>query len=93
MSAWLIIWFIWGFEEAYLFGTFYKLILDVDSSPNESQTNKMCIDIIDVVLTMSVIYGDQKENEKTGSYFDDNSNYSIIINNNNSKNIMKGKLY
>jgi len=42
---------------------------------------------------MSVIYGDQKENEKTGSYFDDNSNCSIKINNNNSKNIMKGIFY
>ena len=53
----------------------------------------MSIYFIDVVLTTSVIYGDQKENEKTGSYFDDNSNCSIKINNNNSKNIMKGIFY
>ena len=39
----------------------------------------MCSDIIDVVLDMSGIYGDQSEDD---SYFDDNSTCSIKINTN-----------
>ena len=50
----------------------------------------MFIDIIDVVLTMRGFYENQKENKKTGLYFEDNSNCSIKINVNNSKNNMKG---
>ena len=68
-----------GFEKAYLFDVFNKIYLAVDSSPNESQTYEMCSDIIDVVLDMSGIYGDQNEDE---SYFDDNSTCSIKINSN-----------
>ena len=78
-----------GFEKTYLFDVFNKIYLAVDSSPNESQTYEMCTDIIDVVLDMSGIYGDQKENEETDSYFDDSSTCSIKINAfNNSKNIL-----
>jgi len=79
-----------GFEKTYLFDVFNKIYLAVDSSPNESQNYEMCSDIIDVVLDMSGIYGDQKENEDTESYFDDNSTCSIKINNvlNNTKNIL-----
>ena len=68
-----------GFEKAYLFDVFNKIYLAVDSSPNESQTYEMCSDIIDVVLDMSGIYGDQSEDD---SYFDDNSTCSIKINTN-----------
>ena len=47
----------------------------------------MCSDIIDVVLDMSGIYGDQNEED---SYFDDNSTCSIKINSlyNNTKSIL-----
>ena len=47
----------------------------------------MCSDIIDVVLDMSGIYGDQNEDE---SYFDDNSTCSIKISNvyNHGKSIL-----
>ena len=64
-----------------------KNYLAVDSSPNESQTYEMCSDIIDVVLDMSGIYGDQNEDE---SYFDDNSTCSIKISNvyNHGKSIL-----
>ena len=68
-----------GFEKAYLFDVFNKIYLAVDSSPNESQIYEMCSDIIDVVLDMSGIYGDQNEDD---SYFDDNSTCSIKINSN-----------
>ena len=76
-----------GFEKAYLFDVFNKVYLAVDSSPNESQTYEMCSDIIDVVLDMSGIYGDQNEDE---SYFDDNSTCSIKINDvfHNTKSIL-----
>ena len=76
-----------GFEKAYLFDVFNKIYLAVDSSPNESQTYEMCSDIIDVVLDMSGIYGDQNEDE---SYFDDNSTCSIKISNvyNHGKSIL-----
>ena len=67
-----------GFEKAYLFDVFNKIYLAVDSSPLESQTYEMCSDIIDVVLDMSGIYGEQNED----AYFDDNSTCSIKINNN-----------
>ena len=76
-----------GFEKAYLFDVFNKVYLAVDSSPNESQSYEMCSDIIDVVLDMSGIYGDQNEED---SYFDDNSTCSIKINSlyNNTKSIL-----
>ena len=79
-----------GFEKAYLFDVFNKIYLAVNSSPIESQTYEICSDVIDVILDMSGIYGDQKENEDTESYFDDNSTCSIKINDsfNNSKNIL-----
>ena len=76
-----------GFEKAYLFDVFNKVYLAVDSSPNESQNYEMCSDIIDVVLDMSGIYGDQNEDD---SYFDDNSTCSIKINSlfNSTKSIL-----
>ena len=76
-----------GFEKAYLFDVFNKVYLAVDSSPNESPTYEMCSDIIDVVLDMSGIYGDQNEDV---SYFDSDSTCSIKIKSvfNNNKSIL-----
>ena len=81
------------FEKAYLFDVFNKIYLAVDTSPTESpQTYEICSDIIDVVLDMSGIYGDES-NIETESYFDDNSTCAIKISNvdkeeSNSKSIL-----
>ena len=66
------------FEKAYLFDVFNKIYLAIDSSPMEAQTYEICSDMIDVVLDMSGIYGDENNND---SYFDDNSTSLIRINN------------
>ena len=63
-----------SFEKAYLFDVFNKIYLAVDSSPKETQTYEICSDMIDVVLDMAGIYGDESINE---SYFDLNSNCLI----------------
>ena len=79
-----------NFEKAFLFDVFNKIYLAVDSSPNESQNYELCSDIIDVVLDMSGIYGDQSEETINDSYFDDNSTCTIKLNNhlNNTNNIL-----
>lgn len=72
------------FEKAYLFDVFNKIYLAIDSSPMEAQTYEICSDMIDVVLDMSGIYGDENNND---SYFDDNSTSLIrIINTERSEN-------
>lgn len=78
------------FEKAYLFDVFNKIYLAVDSSPIESQTYEICSDIIDVILDMGGIYGDEANND---FYFDESSTCSIKISNtdrddNNSKSIL-----
>lgn len=65
------------FEKAYLFDVFNKIYLAIDSSPMEAQTYEICSDMIDVVLDMSGIYGDDINND---AYFDDNSTSLININ-------------
>lgn len=78
------------FEKAYLFDVFNKIYLAVDSSPVESQTYEICSDMIDVVLDMSGIYGDESNND---SYFDDNSASLIKINNTERNENSKSILY
>ena len=51
------------FEKAYLFDVFNKIYLAIDSSPMEAQTYEICSDMIDVVLDMSGIYGEENNNE------------------------------
>jgi Ras-related GTP-binding protein C/D len=66
------------FEKSYLFDVFNKIYLAVDSSPMENQTYEICSDMIDVVLDMSGIYGEENGGE---SYFDANSMSLIKISN------------
>ena len=79
-----------GFEKAFLFDVFNKICLASDSSPNGAQSYEICSDFIDLVLDVSGIYSDQKENGESDLCFDDNSICSIKINeiNNDSKNIL-----
>ena len=79
-----------GFEKAFLFDVFNKICLASDSSPNGAQSYEICSDFIDLVLDVSGIYSDQKENRESDLCFDDNSICSIKINeiNNESKNIL-----
>ena len=80
-----------GFEKAFLFDVFNKIYLASDSSPNGAQSYEICSDFIDLVLDVSGIYSDQKENRESDLCFDDNSICSIKINseiNNDSKNIL-----
>lgn len=66
-----------GFSKSYLFDIFNKIYLAVDTMPTDiPNTYEICSDIIDVVLDMSGIYGDESNNE---SYFDENSTCSIKI--------------
>ena len=69
------------FEKSYLFDVFNKIYLAVDSSPMENQTYEICSDMIDVVLDMSGIYGEENGGE---SYFDANS-MSLIKKTKNEK--------
>ena len=78
------------FEKAYLFDMFNKIYLAIDSSPMESQTYEICSDMIDVVLDMSGIYGDDIN---TDAYFDDNSTSLINIKNNERSENSKSVLY
>ena len=79
-----------GFEKAFLFDVFNKICLASDFSPNGAQSYEICSDFIDLVLDLSGIYSDQKENGESDLCFDDNSICSIKINeiNNDSKNIL-----
>ena len=79
-----------GLEKAFLFDVFNKIYLASDSSPN-AQSYEICSDFIDLVLDVSGIYSDHKENGASDLCFDDNSICSIKINskiNNDSKNIL-----
>ena len=78
------------FEKAYLFDVFNKIYLAIDSSPMEAQTYEICSDMIDVVLDMSGIYGDDIN---TDAYFDDNSTSLININNTERSENSKSVLY
>jgi len=80
-----------GFEKAFLFDVFNKIYLASDSSPNGAQSYEICSDFIDLILDVSGIYSDQKENDASDLCFDDNSICSIKINseiNSDSKNIL-----
>ncbi|MCQ2820072.1 MAG: Rag family GTP-binding protein [archaeon] len=64
------------FSKAYLFDVFNKIYLALDQFPLEKSCFEICSDMIDVVLDMSGIYGEENNNE---SYFDDNSSSVIRI--------------
>lgn len=66
------------FERAYLFDVFNKIYLAVDSfSVASRDIYEICSDMIDVVLDMCGIYGEENDND---SYFDENSMSTIHIN-------------
>lgn len=77
------------FEKSYLFDVYNKIYLAIDSSPMEEQFYEICSDMIDVVLDMSGIYG---ENVNNDPYFDDNS-YSLFKINNKRNENSKSHLY
>ena len=82
-----------------LFEAFSKIFQNIPQNKNLSalidhlaaQSYEICSDFIDLVLDVSGIYSDQKENGASDLCFDDNSICSIKINskiNNDSKNIL-----
>jgi Ras-related GTP-binding protein C/D len=77
------------FEKSYLFDVYNKIYLAIDSSPMEEQFYEICSDMIDVVLDMSGIYG---ENENNESCFDENS-YSLFKINKRKDENCKSHLY
>ena len=77
------------FEKSYLFDVYNKIYLAIDSSPMEEQFYEICSDMIDVVLDMSGIYGDNVNNE---SCFDENS-YSVFKINKRKDENSKSHLY
>lgn len=79
------------FEKAYLFDVYNKIYLAIDASPMEEQFYEICSDMIDVVLDMSGIYGDNHLNN-IDNPFDDNS-YSLIKINNSKGDGSKSLLY
>jgi Ras-related GTP-binding protein C/D len=78
------------FEKAYLFDVYNKIYLAIDSSPMEEQFYEICSDMIDVVLDMSGIYGENSNNEVC---FDGDSYSSIKINNHLRSENSKSLLY
>ena len=78
------------FENAFLFDVFNKIYLGVNNSSVESsKTYDICTNLIDIVLDMVSIYGDESYND-----FDNNLSCSIKLNdldnkgNNYSENII-----
>ena len=87
------------FEKAYLFDVTNKIYIAIDNSPTDEQLYETCTDMIDVVLDMSGIYGDNVlvnndnlEENFTGCFDDDS--YSLInISNLNKGETSKSHLY
>ena len=77
-------------EKVVWVDVYNKIYLASDSSLNGVQSYEICSDFIDLVLDVSGIYSDQKENGESDLCFDDNSVCSIKINeiNNGCKNIL-----
>mmetsp|Transcript_37320 Transcript_37320/g.38724 ORF Transcript_37320/g.38724 Transcript_37320/m.38724 type:complete len:338 (+) Transcript_37320:20-1033(+) len=89
------------FEKSYLFDVTNKIYIAIDNSPIDEQLYETCTDMIDVVLDMSGIYGEniQGGTSNTGTegnedgLFDDNSYSLININNLNRGEDSKSHLY
>lgn len=72
------------FKKSYMFDVSNKIYIAIDNNPIDEQLYETCTDMIDVVLDMSGIYGEnvmQQQNEGNGyeddTCFDENS-YSLI---------------
>lgn len=50
-----------GIEKAFLFDVVSKIYIATDSSPVDMQSYELCCDMIDVVIDVSCIYGDEGE--------------------------------
>ncbi|XP_045181556.1 ras-related GTP-binding protein C-like isoform X2 [Mercenaria mercenaria] len=57
-----------GIEKAFLFDVVSKIYIATDSSPVDMQSYELCCDMIDVVLDISMIYGE--ENRASNSVAD-----------------------
>ena len=51
-------------DKVYLFDTFSKLCIAMDSTPNEGSLYELCSDSIDVVFELVSIYGSLGEDAK-----------------------------
>jgi Ras-related GTP-binding protein C/D len=68
-----------GIEKAFLFDVVSKIYIATDSTPVEMQLYELCCDMIDVVLDVSCIYGENMDEENSG--FDRESSSTIRLNN------------
>ncbi|XP_074656153.1 ras-related GTP-binding protein C-like isoform X2 [Tubulanus polymorphus] len=66
-----------GIEKAFLFDVVSKIYIATDSSPVDMQSYELCCDMIDVVIDVSCIYGEDTET----SAFDTQSSSIIRLNN------------
>lgn len=76
-----------GIEKAFLFDVVSKIYIATDSSPVDMQSYELCCDMIDVVLDISMIYGEdgdsssQHDRAKEESAFNNDSSSVIRLNN------------
>jgi len=76
-----------GIEKAFLFDVVSKIYIATDSSPVDMQSYELCCDMIDVVIDVSCIYGDDGESNfsperlKDESAFNTDSSAVIRLNN------------
>ncbi|XP_060575699.1 ras-related GTP-binding protein C-like isoform X1 [Ruditapes philippinarum] len=55
-----------GIEKAFLFDVVSKVYIATDSSPVDMQSYELCCDMIDVVLDISMIYGEETATSELG---------------------------
>lgn len=78
-----------GIEKAFLFDVVSKIYIATDSSPVDMQSYELCCDMIDVVIDVSSIYGDEgdelgafaRERPKENGGFDQESSSVIKLTN------------
>lgn len=75
-----------GIEKAFLFDVVSKVYIATDSSPVDMQSYELCCDMIDVVLDISMIYGEDGDSSfpdrsKEESAFNTESSSVIKLNN------------
>jgi len=66
-----------GIEKAFLFDVVSKIYIATDSSPVEIKLYELCCDMIDVVLDVSCIYGENIDEDNSG--FDSESSSTIQL--------------
>lgn len=68
-----------GIEKVFLFDIVSKIYIATDGNPVEMESYELCCDMIDVVLDVSSIYGENTVEENGG--FDSESSSTIRLNN------------